>query len=130
MNIDEGIILIRTHASAGESMNGFMQLVISITMLALSSFIFYIFNTWNKPLQQKGRKKTIMGNITLIMVAILSFFLANFAYICLVKWITDNRYTFAVAAFIFLFLFVIVNHYLYSYTKKRSCSFSEVTKEQ
>lgn len=130
MNIDECIIHIRKYSSISQAKEGFTTLVMTITMLALSSFIFYIFNTWYKPLQKKGKKKTIMGNITLIMTAILSLILVNSAFQCLIKWIATNRHITAIATIFFFILIIIVNYYLYSYTKKRSSSFYTEAKKE
>ena len=119
IKIDECIIHIRNDASIGQVMDDLSVFCITITMPVLSSFMFYIFNTWNKPLEQKGKKKTIMSNITLIVIAILSFMFFNCAFVCIEKGIMTNKNSMVIGTILFLGLFIYTCIFLYSHVKKR-----------
>lgn len=122
MNIDEGIIHLRNNASVGQVMKGFRLFIVPVGWLALSLFVFYVFNTWNKPFEKMRKKKTIVGNITLIVTATISF-LSSFCVIgSIEKWIEDHDIAMAIGAAIFLILFIITFVFLYSHTKKRQVS--------
>ena len=68
------------------------------------------------------KKKTIVGNITLIVTATISFLSAFCVIGSIEKWIEDHDIAMAIGAAIFLILFIITFVFLYSHTKKRQVS--------